>query len=232
MNWLAAASALWLGVLTSISPCPLATNVAAVSYIGRQVGNRRSALLSGLIYTLGRTLAYVALGLGITTGILATADVSRFLQKYMNEILGPVLIVLGMVLLGMIGSSVSWNLAGEEVQKRVAKGGMLWSLPLGVLFALSFCPVSAGLFFAGLIPLSLAEGSRLLLPTVYGVGTALPVLVFAFLIAFATGHVGKAFDRLSQIEKWVRVSAGILFILVGLYYCATHVYGLSLLTRV
>ena len=228
MNWIALGSALWLGILTAISPCPLATNIAAISFIGRQVGNRRGVLLSGLLYALGRTLTYVVLGLVITVGILATAEVSRFLQKYMNEILGPVLILLGMVLLGLIGSGLSWNLAGDGVQQRAAKGGVVWSLLLGVLFALSFCPVSAGLFFAGLIPLSVNEGSRLLLPTLYGVGTALPVIVFAFLIAFASEYVGKAFNRLSQIEKWIRVIAGILFILAGVYYCLTHVYGLAL----
>jgi len=228
MNWIVFGSALWLGILTAISPCPLATNIAAISFICRQVGNRRGVLLSGLLYALGRTLTYVVLGLVITGGILATAEVSRFLQKYMNEILGPVLILLGMVLLGLIGSSLSLNLAGNGVQQRAAKGGVIWSLLLGVLFALSFCPVSAGLFFAGLIPLSVNEGSRLLLPTLYGVGTALPVIVFAFLIAFASEYVGKAFNRLSQIEKWVRVSAGVLFILAGIYYSLTHIYGYSL----
>ena len=198
------------------------------SFIGRQVGNRRGVLLSGLLYALGRTLTYVVLGLVITVGILATAEVSRFLQKYMNEILGPLLILLGMVLLGLIGSGISWNLAGNGVQQRAAKGGIAWSLLLGVLFAFSFCPVSAGLFFAGLIPLSVKQGSRLLLPILYGVGTALPVIVFAFLIAFAGEYLGNAFNRLSQIEKWVRVSTGVLFILAGIYYCLTHIYGLSL----
>ena len=231
MNWIAFGSALWLGILTAISPCPLATNIAAISFIGRQVGNRRGVLLSGLLYALGRTLTYVVLGLVITVGILATGELSRFLQKYMNEILGPVLILLGMVLLGWIGSGLSLTLAGDGVQQRAAKGGIAWSLLLGVLFALSFCPVSAGLFFAGLIPLSVKEGSRLLLPTLYGIGTALPVIVFAFLIAFASEYVGKAFNRLSQIEKWIRVAAGVLFILAGLYYCLTHVYGLSLIPR-
>lgn len=228
MNWIAIGSALWLGILTAISPCPLATNIAAISFIGRQAGNRRGVLLSGLLYALGRTLTYVVLGLVITVGILATAELSRFLQKYMNEILGPVLILLGMVLLGLIGSGLSLNLAGEGVQQRATKGGVWWSALLGMLFALSFCPVSAGLFFAGLIPLSVKESSRLLLPVVYGAGTALPVIGFAFLIAFAAEYVGKAFERLSQVERWVRIVAGVLFILAGIYYSITHVYGISI----
>ncbi|MFC1671760.1 aromatic aminobenezylarsenical efflux permease ArsG family transporter [Planctomycetota bacterium] len=228
MGWLAIGSAFWLGILTSISPCPLATNIAAISFIGRRVGNRGSVLLSGLLYTAGRTLAYVVLGFVITAGFMATAELSRFLQKYMNEILGPVLILLGMVLLGLIGSGLSMSLAGEGVQERAQKGGVWWAVPLGALFALSFCPVSAGLFFAGLIPLAVKHESKLLLPGLYGAGTALPVIAFAFLIAFASEYVGKAFNRLQQVEKWVRIIAGVLFILAGIYYSLIHVYGVSL----
>ena len=227
MTWVALCSALWLGVLTAISPCPLATNIAAISFIGRQVGNRRGVLGSGLLYTAGRALAYVVLGVAIMAGIMASGEASRFLQKYLNEILGPVLILLGMVLLGMIGSGASLSLAGDRLQARAARGGVLFSLPLGALFALSFCPVSAGLFFGALIPLSLKHGSRLVLPLVYGGGTALPVIVFAFLIAFASEYLGKAFNRLTQVEAWVRVTAGVLFILAGLYYCLIHIYGIQ-----
>ena len=231
MTWIAIGSAFWLGLLTAISPCPLATNIAAISFIGRQVGNRRAVLASGLLYTLGRALTYVVLGAILAGGLMAVSEASRFLQKYMNEILGPVMILLGMVLLGWIGSGLSMNLAGERVQERAAKGGMLWAGLLGILFALSFCPVSAGLFFAGLIPLSVQHGSRLLLPAVYGLGTALPVVFFAFLIVLSTEAVGKAFHRLTQIEKWVRWIAGVLFILAGLYYSLTHIYGLSIMSK-
>lgn len=228
MTWLAATTALWLGLLTAVSPCPLTTNIAAISFIGRQVGSRRRVLLSGMMYVAGRTLVYVLLGLVLTAGILAADDASRFLQKYMNEFLGPVLIILGMVLLGLIGSASSWNLVNEGVQQRAARGGLLWALILGVLFALSFCPVSAGLFFAGLVPLAVKAESRILLPTVYGVGTALPVLAFAFLIAFSAERLGRAFDMLSRMERWVRATVGLLFIGVGVYYCLVYVYGVHL----
>ena len=229
MTWFALGSALWLGILTAISPCPLATNIAAISFIGRQVGNRRGVLASGLLYTLGRALVYVVLGVAITAGILASGEASRFLQRYVNEILGPILILLGMVLLGLIGSGLTLSFGCEALQARAAKGGVAFALPLGVLFALSFCPVSAGLFFGALIPLSLTHGSRLLLPMAYGAGTALPVIAFAFLIAFSGAYLGKAFDRLTQIEVWVRRIAGVLFIAAGIITCLTHIYGLNLL---
>ncbi|HRU05367.1 MAG TPA: aromatic aminobenezylarsenical efflux permease ArsG family transporter, partial [Candidatus Brocadiia bacterium] len=218
MSWQALAAALWLGVLTSISPCPLASNIAAISFISRSVGSVRRSLLSGLLYTLGRTAAYVALGAVVMGGLMASGDVARFLQKYLNQILGPVLIVAGMLLLGMLGSAMSMNLAGAGVQQKASKGGAWWALALGALFALSFCPVSAGLYFGGLIPLSLKAGSWMLLPTLYGVGTALPVIVFAFLMAFSAQSVGKAFNKLALVERWVRTVTGAVFIVAGVYY--------------
>jgi len=227
MSWFAIGTALWLGILTSISPCPLATNIAAISFIGRRVGNSRHVLLSGLLYTLGRTVAYLLLGVVIMAGFMAASEVARFFQRYLNQILGPILILVGMLLLGFLGGAGSLSLAGVSVQERAARGGLVWAVALGVIFALSFCPVSAGLFFGGLIPLATASASRFLLPILYGVGTALPVIVFAFLMAFASQYVARAFNRLTQIERWVRMATGTIFILAGIYYSLTYVYGLS-----
>ena len=231
--WLVLASAFWLGLLTSISPCPLATNIAAISFLGRSVGDTRKVLVSGLLYVLGRTVVYVGLGIltlwvfqgasgGDSTG--AAAGMSRFLQKYMNVILGPVLILVGMMLLGMLEFTGSLNLGGRGLQDRVAKGGAFWAFPLGVLFALSFCQVSASLFFGGLLGLSTQHSSPVLLPTLFGVGTAVPVIVFAFIITFASQYVAKAFNRSTQIELWVRVITGAVFVGAGVYYILTHIY--------
>ncbi len=229
MTWFAFASALWLGILTSISPCPLASNIAAISFIGRKVGSTRAVLLSGLLYTIGRTASYLTLGVVIMAGLLASGEIARFLQRYLNQILGPVLILVGMILLGLLNIAGSFNLAGAGLQQRAGRGGTWWALLLGILFALSFCPVSAGLFFGGLIPLSASSDSLLVLPALFGVGTALPVIVFAFLIAFAAQHVGRAFHHLTQVEYWVRMVTGTVFILAGIYYCLTYIYGVSLL---
>ena len=218
-------SALWIGILTAISPCPLATNIAAISFIGRQMGNERKVLFSGLLYTLGRILAYVILGVGISAGLMASDAVSRFLQLYMNEILGPILILLGMILLNMLGASIELSLINsQKIQEKAQKNATMLALPVGFIFALSFCPVSAGLFFGALMPLVVNNGSSLLLPLIYGAGTALPVVVFSFLIAFGGEYLGKAFNCLSKIELWVRKSAGILFILTGIFYSLKYIY--------
>ncbi len=167
MNWLTGfwsfaqsitcVTALWFGILTSISPCPLATNIAAISFISRKVEKMRAVLLSGLLYAVGRTVAYLALGTLIMAGLLASGEIALFLQKYLNLALGPILILVGMLLLGLLASTASVTLVRSGVQARATKGGIGWAALLGVLFALSFCPVSAGLFFGILIPLSAAN---------------------------------------------------------------------------
>ena len=227
MSWFAIFTALWLGILTAISPCPLASNIAAISFIGRQIGNNRGVIFSGILYSLGRTLAYLFLGIGIIVGLMSSGEVSRFLQQYLNEALGPILILLGMILLEMIGTKLSFNFSGNKIQEKVEKNGIWFAMPLGVLFALSFCPVSAGLFFGALVPLAIKHSSLYILPSVYGIGTALPVIFLAFLIAFGGKYLGKVFHCLTKTELWVRRIVGILFILIGIYYCLSYIYNIN-----
>ncbi len=222
--FLGAASAIWLGVLTSISPCPMVTNIAAIFFIGRHVTNTYQVLLSGLLYTFGRILTYVALGALIVRGILSIPGASNFLQGYMNKIIGPLLILAGMFLLELIQINVSVSISGERMQKHVAKRGIWGAGILGMLFALSFCPVSAALFFGSLIPLSIKYRSDLLLPLLYGIGTGLPVLVFAILVAMGAGWVGRALGKLNQLERWTRIITGSIFILAGIYLTIRHIF--------
>lgn len=228
MIWTAFFSAFWLGVLTAISPCPLATNIAAVSFIGSGGKGKKHVVSSGLLYSFGRSAAYVILGIMITFGIIGSAEISRFLQKHINEFLGPILILMGLVLLGWLGSGVSLQIGTEKLQKKAKKNGFLWAIPIGFIFALSFCPVSAAFYFGALIPLALKQESFVILPLMYGIGTSLPVVIFAFLIARSSAYVGKLFNQISQIENWIRNIVGAVFILVGIYYCLTHIYGVSL----
>ena len=221
---LGTASAIWLGILTSISPCPLATNIAAISFIGRRIGSPRAAVATGLLYTLGRSLVYVVLGALLVSSLLSAPVVSHLLQKYMNKLLGPILILVGMVLVGLIQFNTKGSRLGERVGKRVETWGIWSGLALGVVFALSFCPGSAALFFGSLVPLAVKYESRLLLPTVYGAGTALPVLVFAILIVLGTRAVGQAFNRITQFEWWARRATGVIFIGIGVYFSLTYIF--------
>ncbi len=221
---ISALTALWLGILTSISPCPLATNIVAISFIGKDLGKTSQVFLSGLLYALGRMVAYVGLSVFLVGGILSIPELSMFLQKYMNKLLGPLLILVGMFLLELIGFSLSGMAVSRKMQERAARGGIWGSGLLGMLFALSFCPVSAALFFGSLIPLSVKNQSQLLLPSLYGMGTGLPVMAFAILGAFGARSVALAFNKLTKVEWWVRRITGIIFILVGIYYALNYIF--------
>jgi cytochrome c-type biogenesis protein len=240
-----AAAALYLGVLTSISPCPLATNLAAISYVGRKVGDSRSVMIAGMLYTLGRCLLYLALAVLLTATALSIPTVSVFLQKYMHLVLGPIFLLLGMFLVGLVTTNLGGAGMSEGMQKRIDTMGVWGALPLGALFAVSFCPTSAAWFF-GLIALimgseagaitalmtkigiSLPEaslpGGTLILPIIYGIGTALPVMVVAFLLAYSAQSLGKAYNRLSKVEWWARQATGWIFILAGAYFSLKYVF--------
>jgi cytochrome c-type biogenesis protein len=239
------AAALYLGVLTSISPCPLATNIAAISYIGRKVENSRLVINAGLLYTLGRCLLYLGLAALLTTTALSIPAVSIFLQKYMHLVLGPILLLLGMFLVGLITVTSGGTMMSEGMQKRVDAMGIWGALLLGILFAVSFCPTSAAWFFgllalimgseAGAITgvlakvgISLPEASlpagTVVLPLIYGVGTGLPVLIVAFLLAYSAQAVGKTYNVLSRVEWWARMVTGWTFVIVGVYFSMKYVF--------
>ncbi len=209
--------ALWLGALTSISPCPLATNIAAISFIGRRMDSQRYVLFAGLLYMLGRTVSYTALGAVLIASTQAIPAVAMFLQKYMSALIGPALIVVGIILLGLIKFSLKGGGAGDKLQAFVEKTGLFGAFSLGIIFALTFCPPSAAIFFGSLFGLAMKHGSRFVIPATYGIGTALPVIVFAILLAFATNLVGKAFNKLTVFEKWARRITAVIFIIAGIY---------------
>ncbi|MGA9117532.1 MAG: aromatic aminobenezylarsenical efflux permease ArsG family transporter [Bacteroidota bacterium] len=218
-------SAFWLGLLTSISPCPLATNIAAISFVGRRIGSPSGVFLSGLLYTLGRMLSYTALGVMLVASLLSAPTLSRFLQTHMNTALGPLLILAGMVLSGLITLPAGRGIgSGERLQKRVEGLGLGGALLLGVVFALSFCPVSAALFFGSLIPLALHYESGVALPSVYGAATGLPVLILALGLSFGAQRVGEAYRSIRAFERWARVVTGAAFILVGVYFSLVYIF--------
>lgn len=215
---IAVASAFWLGILTSISPCPLATNIAAVSFLSRKITRPNRVLYSGVAYTLGRMFTYAVLGVAIITSLVNIPLVANFLQKYMNMILGPILLIVGLFLFDLIKFNLPSFTFSPDKQSKLAKAGTKGAFALGVVFALSFCPISAALFFGSLIPLSLNSTYGVGLPLVYGIGTGLPVMLFAVSIAWGVKSVSRWFERLTQFELYMRKATGIIFVAVGLYY--------------
>jgi cytochrome c-type biogenesis protein len=220
----AALSAFWFGILTSISPCPLATNITAISFVGRRTGSPRGILLSGLLYTIGRALVYTTIGVLLVTSLLSAPTVSLTLQVWINKLLGPILILAGMVMLGLLRISFRGRGMSQSLQRKAERWGLLGALGLGGLFALSFCPVSATLFFGSLLPLAIQHGSGILLPLIYGIGTAIPVVVFAIVLAFGARWLSKLFERITRVERGMRTVTGLVFIGVGIYMSLVHVY--------
>jgi len=222
-------SALWLGILTSISPCPLASNIAAVSFIVKKIEHPLYVFNSGVFYTLGRVIGYTALGVLITSSLLSIPQTSYFLQHYLNKILGPVLIITGLLLLGVVNMPFLSSSVSVKTAERVKDFGAFGSLLLGVLFALSFCPISAAIFFGSLLPLALKNSSQIVMPSLYGMGTGLPVLGFAVVLAFGVTNLEKVFRQVRVLEYWMKKVTGIVFILVGIYYVAAHIFYINLL---
>lgn len=221
---LAIGSALWLGILTSISPCPLATNIAAVSYIAKSIEGSKKTVWTGLFYSFGRITAYVLLAALILWSIFSIPQLGRFFQKYMNLILGPSLIIVGLFLLNVI--KFNFNFGGhlsENIQQKLVKSGFFGATLLGFVFALTFCPVSAGLYFGSLIPVSMSFDSIFIIPAAYGIGTALPVLFFAVMLAMGAKQIAKVFAQVNKFQFWAIKVTAVVFILIGLYFTWNHI---------
>ena len=212
----AISAALGLGIWTAVQPCPMATNVAAISYLGRRVDNPRRVLWAGLLYAVGRSLTYVLLAMLVMDSLRASR-VSLFLQTHVRLLAGPLLIVLGMFFLELI--PLGWSAPGvsEKMQRRVDALGLWAALPLGIFCALAFCPVSAVCFFGSLLAMLSSTDTRIVLPSVYGLGTALPVVAFAVLLATSAQAVGKAFNVLNRVVWWVQRALGGICVAVGCY---------------
>jgi len=219
-------SALWLGILTSISPCPLVSNIAAVSFLSKKIAHPALVFISGLAYTLGRMVSYAALGWIIINSLLSVPQVAQFLQKYMGKALGPLLIITGLILLEIITLRLPGIALSEKHHHKLMESGAPGAFLLGFIFALAFCPISAALFFGSLIPLALNSKAGTLLPFVYGVGTGLPVLIFAVAIALGVTSLSHWFHRITKLEYYTRRITGGIFVIVGLYYTGIYILRL------
>ena len=219
-----------LGLLTALSPCPLATNVTAVGYIARgcmesndSKGNaQRRVLWSGILYTLGRILAYTLLGALLIYIIRQGADtfgLQQVISEWGELILGPALILIGLFML--FGDKLHLPKFGFSGNMSGTYSGAWGSLVLGILFAMAFCPTSGLLFFGMLIPMSAEATTGYLLPLVFAIATALPVLVVAWVFAYSMQSLGKVLGKISIFQRWINRIVALLFVGVGIYYSIT-----------
>jgi len=211
-------SAFILGIMTAISPCPLATNITATAFISKNISSKRKVFLSGLLYSLGRGFSYTTIGLILYFGA-SKFHIARFFNQNGEKYLGPLLILIGLIMLNVIKLNFLGKLSFQEkLSEKFKDKGLLGSFLIGVIFALAFCPYSGALFFGMLIPMTIASADGLYLPIVFAFGTGLPVILFTYLLAFTAGKVGVFYNRITKIEKIMRTVAGVVFIITGLYY--------------
>ena len=214
MPWL---SALVLGLMTAISPCPLATNITAVGFISKDIENRNRVFVNGLLYTLGRAISYTAIALIIYFG----ADqfkFSGFFQLYGEKIVGPLLIIIGLFMLDVIKIKFPGMSGLTSKMEAKTKWGFFDAILLGMIFALAFCPYSGVLYFGMLVPMTVASASGLYLPIVFAVATGIPVIIFAWILAFSVSSIGGVYNKMKSFEIWFRRVIAVLFIAVGIYY--------------
>lgn len=216
-------SALVLGLMTAISPCPLATNITATAFISKHITSKKKVFLSGIIYALGRAFSYSVIGLVLYLGA-SKFHISRFFNQNGEKYLGPLLILIGLIMLNVI----RFNFMGtshfqEKLSEKFKDKGLLGSFFIGLIFALAFCPYSGALFFGMLIPMSIASVEGLYLPIIFAFGTALPVILFTYLLAFTASKIGVFYTKISKTEKIMRHITALVFILVGLYYVGIFV---------
>ena len=216
---IAIVAAFFIGLMTAISPCPLATNITAIAYISKNLDNKRRTLSIGLSYAFGRAFTYVAIASLVVWMGLSVQGISLPLQKYGGMLIGPLLIIIGVLLLGIIKirffkGSGKLDRLKENLSRRGVLGGFL----LGAIFALAFCPFSAVLFFGMLIPLAIAAGDGIIIPSVFSIATALPVIILSVFLVHSVSKLGNVMNKIQTFEKWMRRSVAIVFIAVGTYY--------------
>ena len=212
-----------LGLLTALSPCPLATNIASVAYIVRDVEKKRTMFINGLLYVLGRTLSYTLLGIVLILILKSGTSlfgVQRFISTYGEKILGPALLLIGLFML--FGKNLNLpSFCVSNKNTNLSRKGGFGALLLGILFALAFCPTSCVFYFGMLIPMSATIAMGYFLPIVFAIATALPVLFVAWILAFSTNKIGEVYGKMQLMQKWLNIVVGTIFVLIGVYYCIT-----------
>jgi cytochrome c-type biogenesis protein len=210
-------TALVLGLMTAISPCPFATNISAIGFISRDIDNRKKVFVNGLVYTLGRAISYTGLALILYFGA-SQMNISRLFQGWGEKLLGPLLIIIGLLMLDVLKIKFPGFSGLTEEIGNIGKGSYWGTLLLGIVFALAFCPYSGVLYFGMLVPITIASAGGLYLPIVFAISTGLPVILFAWLLAYSVGSVGRIYNHIKMFEIWFRRIVAVLFIGVGFYY--------------
>jgi cytochrome c-type biogenesis protein len=225
---LAAGAAFWFGILTSISPCLMATNVAAISFLARRVDSLKFVLISCVCYIAGQSIAFILLAMVLISSLLSVPVVALLLQKYMFRLVGPILILCSLFLLDLLNIQLGSGRLKAWAQGKTNSGGFWAAALLGIVFAMSFCPTTAALFFGSLLPLAITHESSVFLPLMYAIGVAIPVMAFSLVIAFTAHRIAYVYTKAGKVERWARYATGAIFLAVGLYFTLAFTLGIKI----
>ncbi len=212
-------AAFFIGIMTAISPCPLATNITAIAYTSKKIGNSKHTFLVGILYTIGRAIVYIGIAAVIVWIGISTFSISLTLQKYGKLLLGPLMLLFGILMLNIF--NISFGKSSDKISKLkeiLSEKGLIGSLLLGMLFAIAFCPISAVFYFGMLIPLAIQNSDPIIIPSVFAIATGLPVIIFSLILVFSFSKIGNVMKKVQTFEKWMRTIVALIFISVGIYY--------------
>ncbi|MCK9160257.1 MAG: aromatic aminobenezylarsenical efflux permease ArsG family transporter [Bacteroidaceae bacterium] len=216
-------TAFLLGILTAVSPCPLATNITSIGYISKHIENRSKIFWSGVLYALGRVTSYTILG-AIIISILREGSsmfaIQKVISNYGEMFIAPALILIGLFML--FGDKLNLPRFGFTQTQKAGKLKGLWgSFCIGMLFAMAFCPTSGMFYFGMLMPMSAAQTGGYFLPVVFAIATSLPVIIVGWILAYSVSKIGKFYNHVQVFQKWFSRLIAFLFIVVGIYYAIT-----------
>jgi len=209
-------SALLFGLLGATSPCQLTTGASALAYVARVAGDRRALAANALAYLLGKALVYTVVGVAVILAGQQLAQLSIPVIIVARKVLGPLMILLGLFLLGLVPLRFSPGhglAAWLEARAGASAGG---AFLLGAAFAFAFCPTLFLLFFGLTIPLALGSPLGVAYPGVFALGTTLPLLGLAALLAVGRGASKRYLSTTRRFARWLRPAAAVVLVLAGL----------------
>ncbi len=213
-------TAFLLGLLTILDPCTLVTSITAISYIDKEINNKRKVLSNGAMFVLGKLATYVLLSIPFLMGA-QTDGIQHVLSHWGEPILAGFMLVCGIVLL-FSGHHHHTHDHGVSkfLQNADSNASWLWSFILGIFFAIAFCPHRLVYFLTMIdITLTLPSTWNWLMPVIFGLGTGLPIMLIAWLVSYSAVSIGNLTQKMTHFEKWFRHICAVLFIGIGIYLC-------------
>ncbi len=216
-------AALFFGFAGSVAPCQLTANLGSITYFGNKYMQEKLAGLEFLLYLLGKIMVFSFFGVlfWLFGNNISIDSIPVFV--YTRKLVGPLLIVMGLFFLGIIKLRGSFGFRISAVVKKMAErsGGKSGAFLFGVAFSLGFCPTMVLLFFGMVMPLALQSSYGVILPSVFALGTAFPLLVFFAIV------IGFGLDRtiLKKVKQWGRIIykvSGAFLIILGISDTVTY----------